>query len=81
MFAPKELPPAPHPSFSLRLGFSKHAYVDAFKETELRFAVTAVGGTEGALASAAAAATLRSQTDHVKTVQCPDPAAAEEERH
>lgn len=64
-----------------RLGFSQHAYVEAFKETELRFEVAAKGDVPAAEASAmaAAAATLRTKTEHVKTVPCPAPASSAEE--
>lgn len=44
----------------LRLGFSPHAYVKAFKETELRFETAAGGGADR----------VRAQTAHVETVGC-----------
>lgn len=64
-----------------RLGYSRYAYVEAFKETELRFEVAGGEGTS----AAAALVGLRTRTDHVQTVPCPPPAevaetAAEEER-
>eukprot|EP00903_Cladosiphon_okamuranus_P015391 g14215.t1 len=60
---------APSRALFEKLGYSKHAYVEAFKETELRFEV---GGGEGTAAAAALAA-LRTQTDHAQTVPCPAP--------
>ncbi|CAN0187903.1 unnamed protein product [Scytosiphon promiscuus] len=54
-----------------KLGFSQHAYVEAFKETELRFQVA--GGGESAQRAATA---LRTQTDHVQTVVYPASEAA-----
>lgn len=45
-----------------KLGYTRHAYVEAFKETELRFN-----------AGEANAATLRAQTEHVETIPCQRP--------
>ncbi|CAN0067157.1 unnamed protein product, partial [Laminaria digitata] len=50
-----------------KLGFSEHAYVEAFKETELRFRAEPGGAT---------AAALRAETEHVETVPCIPSAAA-----
>lgn len=48
-----------HPHGVKRLGFSQHAYVEVFKETELRFEANEAG-----------AAALRAQTEYVETVPC-----------
>ncbi|CAM9717515.1 unnamed protein product [Sphacelaria rigidula] len=45
-----------------KLGYARHAYVEVFKETELRF-----------VADEAGAATLRAQTSHVEVIPCPPP--------
>ncbi|CAM9090665.1 unnamed protein product [Ectocarpus sp. 6 AP-2014] len=68
-----------------KLGFRRHAYVEAFKETELRLQVAggtgvlAEGVTESpeVVAAAAAAAMLRTQTEHVETMPYPAPAEIE----
>lgn len=54
------------PSAVDRLGFSEHAYVEAFKETELRFR---------AEPDSVPTAALRAQTEHVQTLPCLPPAA------
>ena len=63
--APLPLPPQQniftpvHFGGGRRLGFSPHAYVEAFEETELRFEATG-GGAER----------IRAQTAHVDTIPC-----------
>ena len=45
-----------------RLGFSPHAYVEAFEETELRFVATPSGAER-----------IRAQTARVETAECRPP--------